>query len=74
VTEPGQPKKPAEETHQRPATEEEIVRAEAVGSRFEVDVQRAETINNIGGDQSLYLPERKSRWRFWRRWHRRERK
>jgi hypothetical protein len=27
-----------------------------VGSRFELDDQHAETINNVGGDQNIFLP------------------
>ncbi len=29
-----------------------------VGSRFELDDQHAETINNVGGDQNIFLPGR----------------
>ena len=27
-----------------------------VGTRFDLDDQRAETINNVGGDQNIFLP------------------
>ena len=29
-----------------------------IGSRFELDDQHAETINNVGGDQNIFLPGR----------------
>ena len=29
-----------------------------VGTRFDLDDQRAETINNVGGDQNIFLPGR----------------
>jgi hypothetical protein len=51
-------RKPSEERRQRPATEDEIVRAEAARPRFDLDDQHAETINNVGGDQNIFLPGR----------------
>jgi hypothetical protein len=48
------PQKPSEELRQRPATEDEIVRAE--GPRF--DDVHAEPINTVGGDQNISLPRR----------------
>ena len=50
------PQKPSEELRQRPATEDEIVRAE--GSRFELGDQHSDTINTVGGDQNISRPGR----------------
>jgi hypothetical protein len=56
MTQERRPRRPSRERPQRPATEDEIVRAEGARPRFDLDDQRSETINNVGGDQNVFLP------------------